>query len=166
MTSRLSILVPLAVSLAGCQAQPAADVGPVEGAWRLTALVNIAADGARTEVTPQESLIFFGRDYYSMAYAFGDQRSPYYAERFNPTDEESLARMNSMTVNTGTYEVDGSQLILRPLVARVPEFVNGLAEHEYELSGDTLTLTWGRTVSEDGIEAPGVQTVLTLIRIR
>ena len=165
MPSRL-MLVSLSVLLVGCEAQPAADLSPVEGAWRLTALVNIAPDGARTDVTPQESLIFFGRDYYSMAYAFGDQRSPYYAERFNPTDEESLARMKSMTVNTGTYEVEGSKLLLRPLVARVPEFVNGLAEHEYTVSGDTLTLIWGRTVSEDGIEAPGGQTVLTLVRHR
>ena len=75
-----------------------------------------------------------------------------------------------MTVNAGTYEVTGSTATLRPLFALVPEFVGGSAEHEYELSGDTLTLRWGRTLAADGVEsafsAAGEWWELTLVRIR
>ena len=171
MRSPMNLVAPLLVVLGACAA-PAVpdDTGPFEGAWRLTSMVNVAADGTRTDFTPQESLFLFRGAHYSMAFAYAEQPSAPYAVAFTPTDEESLARFGSMTVNTGTYEVTGSTAILRPLFALVPEFVGGSAEHEYELSGDTLTLRWGRTLAADGVEsafsAGGGRTELTLVRIR
>ncbi len=170
MRSRLTLVASLVV-LGACAA-PAVqdDTDPLEGAWQLTGLAQVSAEGTRTDLTHQESLFLFRGGHYSMAYAFGEERSPAYGERFTPTDEESLARFGSMTVNAGTYEVTGSTATLRPLFALVPEFVGGSAEHEYELSGDTLTLRWGRTLAADGVEsafsAGGSWTELTLVRIR
>lgn len=171
MRIRLARVATLLVVLSGCAAPPASNEdGPLEGAWRLTGLVNVAADGTRTDLTPQESLFLFKGGHYSMAYAFGDEPSPAYAEPFTPTDEERVSRFSLMTVNTGTYEVTGSTATLRPLFALVPEFVGGIAEHDFELSGDNLTLTWGRTMSSAGTEraftAAGGSTELTLTRIR
>ena len=169
---RRTIMIAFLFLPAGCQpqaepvAQPVSEpIGPLDGAWRLVALEDVELDGTRTTLTPQESLFLFADGYYSMAYAVGEQRSPYYAERFSPTDEESLARMNAMTVNAGTFEIAGTRVMMHPLIARVPEFVGGLAEHDFVVSGDTLTLTWSRTVSEDGVEAPGTTSVLTLVRV-
>jgi hypothetical protein len=55
---------------------------------------------------------------------------------------------------------------MHPLFARVPAFTNGLAEHEFELSGDTLILNWFRTVTRDGTEdTGGIRTLLTLVRL-
>ena len=123
-----------------------------------------------TTNAPQESLFLFRGDHYSMAFAFGDERFPAYAEPFIANDEESVARFGAMTVNTGTYTVSGSTATLRPLFALVPEFVGGFAEHDYELSGDNLTLIWRRTMSSTGVEQPftagGGATELTLTRIR
>ncbi len=161
----------LLLVLVGCSATSTSqETGPLEGAWRLTGIVDVSADGSRAAYTPQESLFIFSRDHYSMAYAFGDERSPAFAEPFTPTDEERVARFNSMVVNTGTYEVSGSTATLRPLFARVPAFVGGFAELDYEVSGDQLTLRWRRTVSATGVENPftagGGSTELTLTRLR
>lgn len=161
----------LLVVVVGCSATSTSQqAGPLEGAWRLTSIVDVSADGSRTVHTPQESLFLFSGDHYSMAYAIGDESTAVFAEPFNPTDEERVARFSSMTVNTGTYEVSGSTATLRPLFARVPEFVGGFAELAYEVSGDQLTLRWRRTVSAAGVENPftagGGSTELTLARLR
>ncbi len=167
MVSRLKVVASLLVLLVGCEAPAQSDsAGPLEGAWRLTSQVDVAVDGTRTDNTPQESLFLFRGDHYSMAFAYGAEPSPPYTERFTPSDEESVARFSSMTVNTGTYEVSGSTVTFRPLFALVPEFVGGFAEHDYELSGNTLRLTWRRTVAFDGVEAPPFVTELTLVRIQ
>ncbi len=167
MLRRLFLIVPMAICLGGCPPQQAvSSTSTVEGAWRLVALTSISVNSDTTAVPLQESLVLFANGYYSMAYATGTQRSPFYATRFTPTDEESLARMKTMTVNTGTFEFTDSTMTLRPQVARVPEFVGGFAEHRYALHGDTLMLHWGRTVGEDGVEAPGGGSILTLVRIR
>ena len=171
MRIRQALVAFLLGAVCGCAApSPSDEGGPLEGAWRLAGLVDVAADGTRTDFTPQESLFLFRGNHYSMAYAFGDQRSPAYAEPFTASDEESVVRFGSMTVNTGTYEVSGSTATLRPLFALVPEFVGGFAEHDYELSGDNLTLRWRRTMSSTGVQQPftagGGSTELTLTRIR
>jgi hypothetical protein len=132
----------------------------------LVGLTDVGPDGATTPFTPQESLLLFAGGYYSMAYAAGDEPSPSYADWDNPTDAETLARMNSITVNTGTFEIQGSKVIMHPLFARVPAFTNGLAEHEFEFAADTLILRWVRTVTREGVENEnGVETVLKLVRL-
>jgi len=149
-----------------CQPQAPSPAGnPLDGAWTLVAIQN-SNDSGTTNSTPQESLFLFAGNHYSMAYVEGAQRAPYYATRFNPTDEENLARVKSMTVNAGTMEIEGNRITVHPLVARVPEFVGGRADHEYTLSGDTLTLHWLRTTSADGVVNGAGGTILTLIRLR
>lgn len=171
MRSGNALVGALLVVLVGCSpTSNSQQAGPLEGAWRLTGIVTVFADGSRTALTPQESLFLFRGGYYSMAYAIGDERSPAYAEAFNPTDEERVARFSSILVNTGTYEVSGSAATLRPLFALVPEFVGGFAELDHEVSGDQLTLRWRRTVSVAGVEEPftagGGSAELTLTRLR
>ena len=171
MRSGHAVVGALLAVLAGCSATSTSQqAGPLEGAWRLTRVIIVSADGSRTALTPQESLFLFSDGYYSIAYAFGDEPFPAYAEPFNPTDEERLARFSSILVNTGTYEVSGSTATLRPLFALVPEFVGGFAEHDYEVSGDQLTLSWRRTMSAAGVEEPftavGGSAEFTLTRLR
>lgn len=171
MRSSHALVGTLLLVLLGCSpTSTSQEPGPLEGAWRLTAIVDVSADGSRVTFTPQESLILFSRDHYSIAYAFGDEPSPPFAEPFTPTDQERIARFNSMVVNTGTYEVSGSTATLRPVFARFPGFAGGLAEHDYEVSGDQLTLRWRRTVLATGVEQPftagGGSTELTLTRLR
>jgi len=128
------------------------------------------ADGTEDRQTPQESLFLFKGGYYSMGFAVGEVRSPSYVERFTPTDEERAARMGALTVNAGTYEIVGSSVLLHPRFALVPEFVGGLGEIDFEVSGDSLQLRWRRSVSVNEVESPwtvaGHVEELTLVRIR
>jgi hypothetical protein len=87
-----------------------------------------------------------------MNWTFGE--SEYFAERFNPTDAEKLARYNSLLVNAGRLEIAGGLLTIRPEFALVPEFVAGVGEFEYSLNEDTLQLVWTRIESADGIPDP------------
>ena len=145
-----------------------ASVSPLVGAWQLVARQTIAADGTTTDDTPQESLFLFTEDYYSMGYAQGEERSPLFSDPWNPTETEEQERFSSLTVNAGPYELSGSQLILRPQFALYPVVINAQETIEFELSGDTLTLTYIDIVGADGstpffLEG-GAKTLLRLVR--
>jgi hypothetical protein len=163
-------IVVLALVLTGCQpaedsaslsqnAETSAEVEktPEEalaGAWKVVAIQDIAADGTITDYTPQESFVLFTEDYYSMAYAEGEERFQMFSERWTPNEAEQVERFSSLTVNAGLYHVSGSQLVVKPQFALYPEVMTGTSEIEYELSGDTLTLTYVGQVSGDGVEGP------------
>ncbi len=170
------LVLLLFLGVAACQQQapleqaiPEPETAPLEGAWRFVGGQTVAASGETTEVTIHESLMLFTAGHYSIARSAGEERIPPYAERWSPTDTEQLARMNSIVVNAGTYEATESSLVTRPLFALVPEFVGGTAEYEYELSGDTLTLTTTNIVSADDVQLPlianGGRDIYTLERI-
>jgi len=77
-----------------------------------------------------------------------------------PTDAEKLAAYDSFIANSGTYEVSGSTLTTRPIVAKNPNFMSGgSVTYTYEIEGDTLRLTltlpW----------APENETRYTLVRL-
>jgi hypothetical protein len=144
-----------AVSCAGrtveSQAGPANEL---DGVWRLGFSETIGPDGTRRSGRTHESLLVISDGYYSMNYAFGPQKSEYFANRFNPTDAERLARYSSLLVNAGRFELDGGLLTIHPEFALVPEFVGGVGEFEYSLNGETLELVWRRIESGDGIPDP------------
>jgi hypothetical protein len=128
--------------------------GELDGAWRLVSSETIGPDGTRYPGSPHESLLLISGGYYSMNYAFGRQKSDYFSERFRPTDEEKLARYNSLLVNAGRFALDGGLLTIHPEFALVPEFIGGLGEFEYSVNGDNLELVWRRIESADGIPDP------------
>lgn len=157
------------IPFSGCSPSETERANPLVGAWRMTSHVSFLVDGTKTDNKPQENLLLFSEGYYSMAFARGDEPSPAYAEKFSGTDEEKLARMNAITVNTGSYTVSGSTATLRPIIAKVPELSGGSIELEYELSGDVLVLKWRRIHSAEGVEQPfhaeGNRNEATLVRI-
>ncbi len=140
---------------------------PLAGAWRLVEIQQIASDGTTTEVTPQESLFLFTKDHYSVGYAQGEERSPLFSDSWNPTETEERERFSVLTVNAGTYELSGSQLILRPQFALWPVVISSQDTYECEVSGDTLTLRNIDFVGADGSKDPileGGARILRLVR--
>ncbi len=152
------------VGLAACTGESTVQTGRLHGAWRLVTMQLISADQDTVKVPVQESLFVFGGGYYSIAYAFGNERSPTYAERWHPSEGEKAARFSSLIVNAGSYRIDGSDLYGRPLFALAPEFVGGRADFSFQFVADTLELTWQRSVAFDGLEYPSAGTV-TLLRL-
>jgi hypothetical protein len=93
-----------------------------------------------------------------------------FKERWFPTDEEMIQRYGEIVVNSGTYRQADSTITARPVVSRVPEFMDGgTLLYEYRVLGDTLWLTSLDEYSYDGVQAPwavaGNHVTLTLTRV-
>ena len=161
MCKRAFLLLVLFLGVIACgpqapveQVDPVPVLSPLHGAWRGLDIQTVTATGEVTEVDMQENLLLFTEGYYTIAYSSGDERFPPYAARWAATDEEKVARIDSIVVNGGTYDVTGSTLVMRPQFAITPGFVNGRSEYEYEISGAALTLTLTNVVSSDDIQLP------------
>ena len=102
----------------------------------------------------------------------GDKaRAPYAGEE--PTTEEKVKAFDSFVANTGTYEVSGSTIAIRPLVARSPNFMAGdSSKYEFRAEGNNLWLTEKSTDTRYRIgqqvvppSRPATETRLKLVRL-
>ena len=164
MKPRELLFACLAAAMVGCNQGSPEPEDPLRGAWSLIAMHLVSADGDSVQVPVHESLFIFADGYFSIAYAFGDRGSVPYAERWHPSDTEKAARFSSLIVNAGSYRLSVTQLEVLPMFALAPEFVGGKGVFSYSFSGDTLELTWQRSIASDGLEYPSAGTV-TLLRL-
>lgn len=145
MSRTLKALITL-ITFSTVLAAQTAPRKPLEGVWKIVEVVEIVdtgADGSKN-ANPQPNLFIFTRNHYSMMLVPGTQPrasfkvSPSVAM---PTDQEKIAAFDSFVANTGTYEVTGSTLTIRPIVARYPNFMGGSDELPFRIEGNTLWLT-------------------------
>ena len=142
---------------------PAAPANPLQGVWSLT--TSDPGDGSTAIDPSQPGLYIFAEGYYSAVYAPGAAPRMPSEITFQPTPEEMVAQHESIIVNTGTYEISGSIVTFRPIIAKSPGFVGGQATSEFRIDGDALTLTGRTVVGADGTSAPNVTGSLTLRRV-
>lgn len=144
---------------------------PMEGAWKVVEIVTTGAEPENTP-SPQPGLFIFGQKHYSMMWIRGDKaRAPYAGEV--PTTEEKLRAFDSFTANTGTYEVSGSTIAVRPMVARSPNFMaGGSSKYEFRAEGSHLWLTEKSTdtryrIGQEVVPSsrPARETRLKLVRL-
>ena len=150
-------LLALVVTVACGQApssEPAAPANPLEGVWSLTA--SDPGDGSSVVDPSQPGLYIFAEGYYSGVYAPGAALRVPSEVPFQPTSEEMVAQYQSIIVNTGTYEISGSTVTFRPIIAKSPGFVGGQSTADFSVDGNTLTLMTRTVESSDGISAPSV----------
>ena len=141
----------VAITACGDQAaQEEAAANPLLGAWSMTA---ITAYGTMIEPS-QSGLFIFTEDHYSAVYSLGADPRPLSATAFAPTSDEMVAQYQTIIGNTGTYDVSGSTITYRPMVAKSPEFVGGHSTMDYAIDGNTLTLNTTSVVSADGMSPP------------
>ena len=118
---------------------------PIHGAWEVTARSGVDADGEWTDSAIQPSLYLFMDTHYSITFVSGDEPRPLLGEDTNRdtiTEEELRSVFNPFISNAGIYEISGDQITMDPTVALWPNFMeSGVATYNYELSGDTLTLS-------------------------
>jgi hypothetical protein len=140
---------------------------PIDGAWKITEIVTTGANAA-TNASPQPSLIIFARGHYSWLHIGSATPRKQRAAAATPgklTDAEKIAAFeewNPFTANSGTYEIKGSTLTRRRLVAK-NEFAMGAAPpviEQFKLEGDILWIT------SDPPNAQGTQTRYKLTRAR
>ena len=138
---------------------------PLAGVWLVTTLT--APDGETIDPTGPGQFIFAdGR--YSAVYSLGAEERPHAAVGFNPTADEKVAQYDTIIVNSGTYEVDnGSELTLRPIIAKTPEYAGGSSTLEFHVDGDVLTTTTRAITSVDGASPDGaIESSMTLRRVQ
>jgi hypothetical protein len=120
----------------------------LEGAWRITEIAFTSPDTSYAISDPQPSLHLFLKRHYSEMLVPGDEpRALFSGDQpvlgsAEPTDAEKLAAFDSFIANSGTYEVSGSTLTIRPIVAKTPNFMAGESlTFTYQVEADTLRLT-------------------------
>jgi hypothetical protein len=114
--------------------------GPLEGVWKASEIVATGANPSTTP-SPQPSVYLFTRTHYGILRVAGaEPRALFKAPR--PTDEEKIAAYDTFVATSGTYELSGTTLTLRPIVAKNPNLMAGGSEtFQLRLEGDTLWLT-------------------------
>lgn len=140
----------------------------VEGVWKIAEVVTTGANAA-TNGSPQPSLIIFARGHYSYVSVNGATQRPTVAAAKDPnklTDAEKIARYeqwNPFSANAGTYDVKGTTITRRPLVAKNPAVMttNPPIAQEFTLDGNTLWL-----ISKSAAGEPASETRTKLVHVR
>lgn len=159
----VAVLALVSVSLIG-QSKPS-----IQGVWRVTERTTTGPTGM-TNKNPQPALYIFTSKHYSIV--SDSSVKPRTPVPFSPantklTDAEMLAIYRDwqpVQANSGTYEMKGSTLTVRPLVAKASAVMankTGLA-YEFKLDGDTLTLI--QTIGPTG-QKPANPTTIRLARL-
>ncbi len=164
MIRKTSVIVAIVVvgawALASAQSAPS-----LPGAWRVTEVVVTGAN-ASTNSSPQPSLYVFTRQHYSILSVGGTTARKAAAAPKDParlTDAEKLAQYelwNPFTANSGTYQVSGTTLTTRPLVAKNPGVMGGTQTREFKIDGTTLTL-----IQKSAAGQPASETRTKLTRV-
>ena len=124
----------------GAAKQGSTVTGPLEGVWREAEVV-ITGANASTVQNPQPSLYIFTPTHYAMMGTIGDRPRALY-KAADPTTEEKVVAYDSFWGNAGTYEVTGDKVTIRPVIAKVPNFMAGGSDtYQFRVDGDTLWLT-------------------------
>jgi hypothetical protein len=169
----LLVILSVSVPILGCgqgavPAPPDEEAAPpsVEGVWRITEIATTGANAA-TNGSPQPSLVIFTDGHYSYLSVNGTSPRPEFAPAKDPaklTDAEKIARFeqwNPFTAQAGTYDVNGTTMTRRPLVAKNVGVMTGSPiVQEFVLDGDTLVLI---TKSAEGQPASETRTTLTRV---
>jgi hypothetical protein len=168
-TILVSATLALMSSALSAQARSAPARAPsLEGVWKIAEVVTTGAN-ASSNSNPQPSLIIFTRGYYSLLSVNSDQPRPKFEPAKDPnnlTDAEKIARYeqwNPFTANAGTYEIKGSTLTRRPIVAKNQTVMttNPAFSAEFKLEGNTL---WVISKSQPSEPTSETRTKLTQVR--
>ena len=115
---------------------------PVEGVWKVTEWI----EGGKTNTNPQPGLIIFTKGYYSVAMLMGPPRTDSIPSDMGRevTDAEKIGLFEQwkwFVGISGSYEVKGSTVLLRPIVAKTTWDIDKQTEPEFKLDGsNTLWL--------------------------
>lgn len=167
MKSAIKLFVVLSICGATLLAQKASRPS-IEGVWKVTDIV-VTGVGAYTTSAPQPSVFIFAKKHYSFLWVMGTAPRALFKTQ-PPTNEEKVAAFDQLNGGAGTYELSGSTITFRHIVAKGPNAA--YIPEQFSIEGNTLTLTW---VSSDGhlrmgqdivrSTLPVSETRMTLVRV-
>ena len=119
----------------------------IQGVWQ-TVEVTITGPGARTIriAEPRPNLIILTARHYSQIHDDAERPRPILANVTKASADELRAAWGGFAGDGGTYEVTGSVMTLRPVVAKNPAAMTpgAFISYSYTLDGDTLRVTQQR----------------------
>jgi hypothetical protein len=138
-------VIPVLMTLGAAELE--AQAARIQGAWRPDQVV-YTGPNARTVSSPQPGMYIFGARHYARVEVTSDGPRPAPADYATATADELRAVWNPFGSNAGTYEVSGSEVTVRPIVAKNPEVMapDFFAVFAFRIQGDTLWLTGQRNV--------------------
>ncbi|HVH26077.1 MAG TPA: hypothetical protein VM818_04935 [Vicinamibacterales bacterium] len=115
-------IVTAVTSVALSQGKPSA-AATIQGVWKTTSAITTGANPT-TDTDIPASIVIYTRNHFSIVEMNNGRQQPAPAPPKDPaklTDAEKLARYEdwlAVTANSGTYEIKGTTLIRRQLVAK------------------------------------------------
>ena len=138
---------------------------PVEGVWKIAERIvpgtHPLAKGVTITNTNPPSLIIFTRSYYSQVYLGSAESRALVARAKDPqnlTDAEKIVRFEQwkpLFANAGTYEIKGSTLSIRPIVAKNANQMNG--SHAVEFKLETPNTLWLIPIADESATEPRIK---------
>jgi hypothetical protein len=114
-----------------------AQEGALRGVWKITEVSLTSPDTSWTQTDPRPALLMFAEHHYSSMGTRGS--SPRERLSDEPSDAERLEAWGPFWANAGTYEVTGSTVTLRAIVAKNPNNEGSWTRtFTYRVEGDTL----------------------------
>jgi hypothetical protein len=140
-----------------------AQANRLAGAWKVVE-VKITGEKPETITNPQPSLYIYLKKHYSVMVIASKEPRPVPEDVSKLTAEElRKIYVTDFIANSGTYEVKGDRITIRPIVAKGPGFMQpgSFATSVFKIEGDYLTMT-----QEAGKDGPVKNPVtVKLIRI-
>jgi hypothetical protein len=111
----------------------------IRGTWKV---VEVSGGNEGAITSPQPGLYMFTDRYYSMMRITGTKPRPKFESNAKATDAEKVATYDALFAQSGTYEISGSTITTRPLVAKAEFPVTGPpGKAEIKIDGSTLLWT-------------------------
>jgi hypothetical protein len=131
---------------------------PVEGVWKITEWI----ESGRSNTNPQPGLIIFTKGYYSVAMLMAPRTDSIPSNMGRePTDAEKIGLFEQwkwFVGISGSYEVKGSRIGLRPIVAKATWDMNRQTPHEPEFKLEGPDTLW---IIPEGAKKVGLRMKLT-----
>jgi hypothetical protein len=113
----------------------------IQGVWTFEQMETVGGPNEGTAV-PQAALAVFTKKYYSSVRDTAAKPRPLWKSN-SPSEKEILATSDGFDADSGTYEFDGSTLVIYPSVANMPNYMSGgKVSFDCQLEGENLTLIW------------------------
>ncbi len=154
------------VVLVACGNNPEVLRSPLEGAW-LVVDVRFGSGGEnRSIMRAQPGQFIFTPTRYAAVWVTQAEPRAVSVSHFQPTPDEIIAHYRSVAANSGTYEVSGSRITIRPIVAKLPDFAGGQLTYEFRIEGDMLFLDAVDERSSGGIVPPNYEATRERLKLR
>ena len=140
-----SLIVSLALGLLVSQAlEGQSQQASIQGVWQVVE-VTITGPAARTITIPEPrpNLIILSARHYSQLHDDTVRSRPVLADASTASADQLRAAWGPFAGEAGTYEVTGSTITMRPIVAKNPAAMapGAFISYAYKLDGDTLRIT-------------------------